>query len=164
MLFKKTLIFIFILTTLQACLSVAKFTDFPSQLNEIDFLQKSIEYREKDEAFWTGNTSNEYFIDTKSTILEAELVEIIRFALTQNNYSIFSVDLTLNKILANRGMVANEWNSKTAVYYNINETKGIIQIYINTKITQDVTGGWSENRAKKVGDIIVRKINSKQLK
>lgn len=59
-------------------------------------------------------------------------------------------------------MHANEWNSITGVYYKVDLNKQKLQVYINTKITQDITGGWSENRAKKVGLIIETMIDSKK--
>lgn len=49
-------------------------------------------------------------------------------------------------------MMTNEWSSITAVYYKIQADK--IQVYLNTKITQDITGGWRENRASKIGRLI----------
>lgn len=36
-----------------------------------------------------------------------------------------------------------------------------IQVYLKTKITQDITGGWRENRAMKVGQRIEQDIYNK---
>lgn len=63
-----------------------------------------------------------------------------------------TIDKEQNKIIGKRGLRANEWNSITAVYYKSDRNR--LQLYVNTKITQDITGGWHENRAKKVGELI----------
>ncbi len=59
-------------------------------------------------------------------------------------------------------MRANEWNSITGVYYHIENAK--IQVYLTTKITQDVTGGWRENRAKKIGVLIEKGVQEWMIK
>ena len=51
----------------------------------------------------------------------------------------------------------NEWSSITAVFYKIQKSK--IQVYLKTKISQDITGGWRENRAMKVGQLIEKNLN-----
>ena len=42
----------------------------------------------------------------------------------------------------------------TGVYWKEKESTKKIQLYIITKITQDITGGWTENRAQKIGKLI----------
>lgn len=90
--------------------------------------------------------------EKSSQISEDELIEIIIQGLFTKGYRIEIKDKKNKKIIGKRGMRANEWNSITGVYYNFTTTK--IQVYLNTKITQDITGGWRENRAKKIGMLI----------
>lgn len=148
--------------TLCSCLSVAKISNFPKASTEINFDRYSTEYRDKKDPFWTSNTSNEYYFERNKVLSEKDLTDIIQFALEEKGYSIYSMSIDNDNVFGKRGMYANEWNSITGVYYKIDIDKQKIQIYINTQITQDFTGGWSENRAKKVGLIIEAMIDSKK--
>jgi hypothetical protein len=161
--FKTLKIFILLITlatTLYSCLSVAKISNFPKTSTEISFDRYSTEFQEKKDPFWTSNTSNEYYFERNKIILEKDLTDIIQYALQEKGYSIYSINLDNDNVFGKRGMYANEWSSITGVYYKIDLNKQKLQIYINTKITQDITGGWSENRAKKVGLIIETMIDS----
>ena len=102
-------------------------------------------------------TSNEYYFEKENNLEEATLIEIIKNGLRSYNYSIAVSNIENKCVIGKRGMKANEWSSITGVYYRIQPNK--IQVYLNTKITQDITGGWRENRAMKVGQLIERKIN-----
>lgn len=148
--------------TLNSCLSVAKISSFPLTSADIDFDKYSTEYKEKKDPFWTSNTSNEYYFERDIIVSEKELTYIIQRILRDNGYSIYSISLENDNVFGKRGMYANEWSSITGVYYKINPNNQKLQIYINTKITQDITGGWSENRAKKIGLIIETIIDSKK--
>jgi hypothetical protein len=160
--FKTFIPFIMLTTTLYGCLSVAKISSFPKASAEINFDRYSTEYQEKKDPFWTSKTSNEYYFERNKIVSEKELTDIIQNALREKGYSIYSVSLDNDNVFGKRGMYANEWNSISGVYYKIDLNKQRLQIYINTKITQDITGGWSENRAKKVGLIIETMIDSKK--
>jgi hypothetical protein len=142
------------LVILNSCLSVAKISNFPKASNEINFDKYSTEYKEKKSSFLTSDTTNEYYFERNKLISEKELTDIIQFALKENGYSIYSSSFENDNIFGKRGLHANEWNSITGVYYKIELNIQKVQIYINTKITQDLTGGWGENRAKKIGLII----------
>lgn len=150
-----------LMTMLFGCLSIAKISEFPKFSTEINFDRYSTEYTENKDPFWTANTSNEYYFERDKTISEKELTDIIQYALKEKGYSIYSISIDNNNVLGKRGMYANEWNSITGVYYKIDLNKQKLQIYIITQITQDFTGGWSENRAKKVGLIVENMIDSK---
>ncbi len=145
---------------LYSCMSVAKLSDFPAGSKEIDFDRYSAVYHEQKNPFWSAATSNEYYIERDIIIAEKDLADIIKQALFEHGYSINKVDLENNFISGRRGMQANEWNSITGVYYQLDNNKKL-QVYIITKITQDFTGGWRENRAKKIGEIIESKVGSK---
>ena len=135
------------------CLSSARLSDFSGNASAIDFDKYAAQPQAERTALWTGKTSSEYFLERDSAYREADLGIIIRRGLKGLGYVVDernSVPGT-NRIVAQRGMHANEWNSITGVYYKIDREKHKTQIYINTRITQDVTGGWRENRAAKVG-------------
>lgn len=149
-----------LLTSLNSCLSVAKMSDFSKTASTIDFDKYSTEYHEKKEPFWSGQTSNEYYFEKGQTITEKKLTDIIQYALKQKGYSIKGIDNENDYVIGKRGMYANEWSSITGVYYKLDNNQERLQIYINTKITQDFTGGWGENRAKKVGQIIEKLIDT----
>lgn len=153
---------IMLTTALYSCLSVAKISSFPKASAELNFDQYSAEYRDKKDPFWTSNTSNEYYFERNKIISEKDLTDLIQYALKEKGYSIYSISLDNDNVFGKRGMYANEWNSITGVYYKIDLDNQKLQIYINTKITQDFTGGWSENRAKKVGLIIETMLDSKK--
>jgi hypothetical protein len=150
-----------LLLILNSCLSVAKISDFPRSSKEIDFDRYSAEYKEQTNPFWTASTSNEYYFERYKILTEKDLTSIIQQALSQRGYQIIKVDLQNNYINSKRGMQANEWNSITSVYFQLNNNKKL-QVYIITKITQDFTGGWKENRAREIGEIIENNIDQTQ--
>lgn len=138
------------------CVSMAKISDFSQTSTSIDFDKLSKEFKIAKTPFWTLNSSNEYYFEKETNIEEGKLIETIKNGLRSYNYSIPVSNLENKCIIGKRGMVANEWNSITAIYYRIQPNK--IQVYLNTKISQDITGGWKENRAMKVGKLIERNI------
>jgi len=150
------------LTTLYSCLSVAKISDFPKASTEINFEKYSIEYQDKKDPFWTSNTSNVYYFERKKVMAKKDLTDIIQYALKKKGYRIYPMSIDDGNVFGKRGLYANEWKSITGVYYKIDLSNEKVQIYINTKITQDFTGGWRENRAKKVGVIIENMMDSKK--
>ena len=146
---------------LNSCLSVAKISDLPSSSKGIDFDKYSAEYKEQKNPFWTAATSNEYYFERDKALTEKDLTDIIKQALSKKGYAMNKVDLENNYISGKRGMQANEWNSITGIYYQLDHNNKKLQVYIITKITQDFTGGWKENRAKKIGEIIESNLDSK---
>lgn len=158
---KYFLAIIVLIPLLNSCLSIAKISDLPSGSKEIDFDRYSAEYKEQKDPFWTAATSNEYYFERDKVITEKDLKDIILGALSKKGYAINKVDLENNYIRGRRGMQANEWNSITGIYYQLDINNKKIRVYIITKITQDFTGGWKENRARKLGEIIESNLDSK---
>ena len=148
---KKTFSIIFLSILFINCISTARVSDFPLNSNSIDFDKYSKEFTVNKTPFWTLNTSNEYYIEREIHISEDLLVANIEKALKLNNYSITSKSKETRCFIGKRGMKANEWNSITGIYYKLENQNTLAKIYIRTKITQDITGGWRENRAMKVG-------------
>lgn len=147
-----------LLTTilLTSCVSMAKLSDFSQTSSTIDFEKLSKEFKLTKTPFWTTKSSNEYYFEKENNITETQLVEIIKNSLKSYSYSIAVSNEESKCIIGKRGMRANEWSSITAVYYKIQTSK--VQVYLNTKISQDITGGWRENRAMKVGQLIEQNI------
>jgi len=144
---------------LQGCLSTARVSDFPTTSSNIDFDKYSKEQSEKKEPFWTLETSNEYYFEKQKLIQDDDLIKFISQALMNDGYKIFIADKSNNYVIGKRGLRANEWNTRTGVYYKIDTVKNKTQIYISSRITQDITGGWKSNRAKKVGLILENLLN-----
>ena len=146
----KTISSIFCILILNGCLSIAKLENFPKSNNSIDFNNYATINNSEKEPFWTSKTSNEYYLTTKLRD-ENKLEEIIKISLLTNGYRLIHVDTLQNSIIGKRGLRANEWNCIAGVYYQLVDSA---EIYIKCEITQDITGGWSENRAKKIGLVI----------
>jgi uncharacterized protein YcfL len=154
---KHITLFLLFSFTLTGCISTAKLSDFSQTSASVDFTRLSKEFRITKTPFWTSKTSNEYYFEKETNIEEAALIEIIKKSLKANSYSIVVSNIEDDCIIGQRGMVANEWSSITAVYYNVQPNK--FKVYIKTKITQDITGGWRENRSMKVGQQIEQMID-----
>ncbi|HTM65679.1 MAG TPA: hypothetical protein VL093_05130 [Flavipsychrobacter sp.] len=149
--------FLLLSLTLTGCISTARLSDFSQTSSSINFNGLSKEFKLTKTPIWTSKTSNEYYFEKETDIDEAKLVEAIKKSLKTYGYAISVSNIQDDCIIGQRGMVANEWSSITAVYYKIEPHK--LQVYINTKITQDFTGGWRENRSMKVGQLIEQTIN-----
>lgn len=141
----------------QSC-SVAKISSLPQSSNEIDFAKYSVELNKSKQAFWTSKTSNEYYIEKNTVYSEADILRIITYAVEINNYTIAKYSKIEKVVFAKRGMRANEWKSIAGIFYQIDENERKTKIYIQVKITQDITGGWRENRAQKIGVLIEEKL------
>lgn len=137
-----------------SCISTARVSDFPQKANAIDFGKYSKEFTAGRTGLWTSNTSNEYYFEKEIDITEDLLLLNIEKALNANAYSVNYKSKDDKCLIAKRGMKANEWNSVTGVYYRLENSDKLVKIYIRTKITQDITGGWRENRAMKVASEI----------
>ncbi|MDF1865087.1 MAG: hypothetical protein P1U70_09650 [Saprospiraceae bacterium] len=149
-----TTLLLFILICAYGCLATAKLSDFPNSANSIDFEKYSNEYSNGQQPNWTFETSSEYYFERELKMSEAELFNRIQKAMRYDGYKLNEIDLKNNRIIGRRGLSANEWNAMTGVYWKEKESTKKIQLYIITKITQDITGGWTENRAQKIGKLI----------
>ncbi|MDI9862701.1 hypothetical protein QM480_00090 [Flectobacillus sp. DC10W] len=141
---------------LTGCINVAKISDFSLTSSSINFDNLSKEFKQTKTPFWTLKTSNEYYFEKETNTDETQLIEAIRNGLHSYYYAVAVISTENKCVIGKRGMMANEWSSITAVYYKISQNK--TQVYLNTKITQDITGGWRENRAMKVGQWIEQTI------
>jgi len=68
-----------------------------------------------------------------------------------NDYRLKSTDSVNRVILGYRGLRADEWKSLVGIYYIADRQLNNTQILIQVRITQDITGGWNNNRAQEVG-------------
>ncbi|MFT3844745.1 MAG: hypothetical protein QM725_06820 [Lacibacter sp.] len=148
---QKLIVFAF-LFFLAGCLGTAKLSDFSQTASGIDFDKYSKEYKDSSSPSWTFKTSNEYYFEKELVMEETEFVNVVSKSLIRTGHKIAYTNMTEKCVLGKRGLTANEWGSVTGVYYKYIASR--LQVYIKTKITQDVTGGWKENRAMEVGKFI----------
>jgi Tol biopolymer transport system component len=135
--------------SLTACASVAKISDFPNSADSIDFAAAA-QKNSAEPAGWSQQSSYEYSVVLGNTGEEAAL-GFIAAGLAATGHKVTSTDKTKRMLVGEKGLTLNEWNSITAVYYK--PAAADTQVYVLTKITQDVTGGWKD-RARKVAEAI----------
>jgi hypothetical protein len=130
------------------CLScaTAKVNHLPKSSSEIDF-DKISHVNERKSKIWTNETSSQFYIEIPVSN-DSLLLEGISYSFQKNGYKKGLLDVKNQTFSAQRGMRANEWATFTRVFYKINQTN--TQLYIQSEIAQDGTGGWRENRAKKI--------------
>jgi hypothetical protein len=138
------------LLVLTSC-SVAKFSSMPKTAMEIDFVKYENDLQNTKEPLWSSNTSNEYFFVLDKACQELELLEAVGFAFTKNNFGFSKFNKADKVVFAERGARLNDWKSIAGIYYKIDTLANKTRFYILVKITQDIIGGWKENRAKKIG-------------
>jgi hypothetical protein len=142
------LVFLF---SLLGCISTARVSDFSKSSNVYDFDALSNINYESEGKFWNLQTKYEYFIEIDN-VTEEVLFSTIQEALTRLGYKISYKDRQQQTIIGERGLQLNEWNSINGVYYNYRN--GTFRVYIKNAITQDIIGGWRENRARRVAQVL----------
>jgi len=148
----KVILVLFFLPFLAGCVATtANVTNFPKSNSIIDFDEISKRDLNPDDPIWNLKGRSEYMIKVKADD-EKILFELLIKANIKQGYSINYSNLEDKVIIRKRGMRMNEWNSVSGVYFRNQEN--IYQVYIRVDITQDITGGWKENRAKKIADAI----------
>lgn len=148
-LFRIIQLFIFVLPiAFQSCISTARIQDFPKNVSSINFEKIATSPKTTKDGLRNAKTGFEYYFTT-SVADEIYLRNAISSGLDLQGFTVEFTDYSQGTIVAERGMRANEWNSVAGVYYR-KKAEGF-EVYINCKITQDFTGGWNEDRAKKIG-------------
>jgi hypothetical protein len=142
---------------IQSCLSTARLSDYPRSSEGYDFNKIANSKRTDKDKGWNSKTGFEYYLKTE-TVHDTTLIRAIIQSLREENYVIKHIDVEKGTILAKRGLEANEWKSVIAVYFQKNNAE--IDLYVNCKISQDITGGWADNRAEKVGKGICLRLGS----
>ena len=144
------------LALVSGCVSEARLSDFQKTSNGIDFDALAKRDYDSKSAVWTEKGGYEYYIEAQN-VSENDLVNGIIEALKELHYVIKSSNTGDDTIIARRGFEVNEWASVAGIYYHSKGDR--YQIYIQNKITQDFTGGWRDNRAKKIANAICAKLN-----
>jgi hypothetical protein len=134
-----------------SCAGVAKMSAFSQTAETFDFDKLAQQNYESKDAMWNQQTEYEYFIEIER-ITEDELFKQIIDALVKSGYDISYENKQNRAIIGERGLRLNEWNSIIGVYYK--QREDFFQVFIKNAITQDITGGWRENRAKKVAMVL----------
>jgi hypothetical protein len=150
---KKIKLFFFfsLLVSFSSCLSTARLSDFSQTAEKIDFMQIANSEKMELDKEWNSKTEFEYYLKLNTTN-NSLIIQSIKDALFYNGYTIQFLDVNKKAVLAKRGLMANEWNSIIGIYFNVNNDES--EIYINCKITQDITGGWRDDRAAEIGQTI----------
>lgn len=154
--------FVFSFTLLCQSCNVAKFSSMPKAASDIDFNKYSNGIKVAKEPLLTIATTNEFFVKIDRVCTELEILDVIGKAYTANHYGFSKFNKTDKAVFAERGARLNEWKSIAGVYYLIDTKTMNTQFYILVKITQDITGGWKENRAKKIGLSIEKELINKK--
>jgi hypothetical protein len=139
-------LFILLVLSLSGCVKPAQFTNLPKSSAEVNF-DKLKNLNETKSPFWTNKTSNEYYLELPVTT-DSIFQKAVTKSLKINGYKDYHFNKINNSFIARRGIRANEWGTISGIYYKVNEDS--IQVYIRSEISQDPTGGWNENRAKKI--------------
>jgi len=153
------IIFIFCITPFMGCIGTAKISSFPEHISEIDFENYSNRMANVNTEPWTFETSDEFYFEkaySSSEYNEYQVISSIETIFKQERYSIQLKDIKNKRIIGRRGLQADEWNSLVGIYYNFNESKNMLQVYIKTEITQDITGGPNKHRSIHMGGLLKR--------
>jgi hypothetical protein len=136
------------LGALSGCVSMASVQDFPRSATEIRFDEIAKQGLRQDGA-WNLETQYEYYFEVDAALID-QLHGAIESAMTRLDYRVVRSDKAQRVVLGERSITMAEWNSVTGVYYSV---KGdVVQVYVKNAITQDITGGWRDNRAKALSD------------
>jgi hypothetical protein len=143
-----------VILSLLNCVSVASLERFPKSTSQINFGElENIKFEDK-EGIWNLKTDYECLLIVNNQLADVEAQT--ENALLKTGYKIKVKDKSEKLIIGERGMRPNEWNSITGIYYKPkNDT---VIIYIKNEITQDITGGWKENRAKEIGKLLCKNL------
>jgi hypothetical protein len=139
-----------------SCTSVAKISDLPTNSEKIDFSKIALMKKTKKDKAWNSKKEYEYYICTPVNSPEKVMASVLK-GLQLEEYAVNKQSLQNGVVLAERGLRANEWNSVAGIYFIVAEKE--THIYICCKITQDITGGWRNDRAKEIGDAICTQLN-----
>lgn len=138
-------LFLFGLIFLAGC-TTTKNNYFPTASSQINF-DSIYTVNNNKSALWTNETTSEFYVEVPKTS-DSLFFNAIGRSFIQNGYKKVTLDIKNRVFTGQRGIRPNEWATLTRVYYQINEMN--IQVYVRSEISQDGTGGWRENRAKKV--------------
>jgi len=145
-----------IVLLLGACTSLATVSELPVSANAVDFNALAKQDLNPKNATWNFKSDFKYIVRT-STVSEQELVAAIKLALTDTGYTVKTVDIAQQAIIAERGLRPNEWSAVAGVYFKTE--KDFSWVYVNSRITESLTGGWDEHRAKEVTDQLCEKLS-----
>jgi len=139
------------LSLLSGCAGVASMSDFSRTAETLDFDKLSKMNYESKEGIWNIQTEYEYFVEVEK-IEEDALYKAMMEALIESGYELSYVNKPNRTIIGKRGLRLNEWSSITGLYYR--RLDDVFQIFFKNAVTQDITGGWRENRAKNVAIVL----------
>lgn len=152
----KNFIVLLMVITASGCTSVARVSNFENNSSQIDFSELAKTHDSSSDAIWNWKGKNEYFIYVQN-MDRSELSSLLKKSVESSGYTIVKSSEDGSAIIGEKGIRLNEWGSVVGVYSSLKEDE--FQVYIKVEITQDITGGWMENRAKRLGMHICSQIN-----
>ena len=145
---RNLLILLMLLTLCSSCLHRVSQDLFPATSSDIDYTAVKQRHHDRNANLKRG-AQQEYYFELPKKIEETQLIDVVKQVLIENRFKDFKVDIEGNRVLGERGMTANEWNSICSVYYEMNDEN--YRVYVLFKMTQDMFGGFEVNKAEKVG-------------
>lgn len=149
--------FLLLLFAGPGCVATANLSDLPASAENIDFSKLPAAKIDATDKSWNKRTTFEYYVKTNTTD-EEQVAVVIKSALAKDGFRIVASGGGSRSILAERPARANEWKTVIGAYYKPGAEGH--EIYIKAKITQDITGGWREDRAKNLADAICNSLNN----
>ncbi len=137
---------------LSSCITTARISNFSDSASAINFEQYATEYKSTATPYWMSQKENEYYFEVNKLISKEKITNLIELSLLHFNYSIKKKNVDSNCYVGKKGMGLNEWRILTGIYFK--QENDITKVYIQSKITQDITGGIRENRALKIGQYL----------
>ncbi|WP_148300753.1 hypothetical protein [Shewanella marina] len=138
---------ILVVLFLVGCATTASISNLPISADQVDFNTLASRDLDPNLPIWNLKGMSEYITYT-SKIEEEKLYDFLKQANQKQGFKNIYENFETRSIRGSRGMRMNEWNSVSGIYYR--ELDDRFQIYVRVDITQDITGGWKENRAEKI--------------
>jgi hypothetical protein len=164
---KYSMFLMLVLLSLQSCVSTAKISNLPKKETTEDFVKianskiaaktKGWRFKSMFEYYCIINTTKDSLVN--QAICNALIVNkfVVKSNIDNNDFTL-SNEKTGGIITGQRGLRSSEWKSVTGVYYE--KIGDRYQLYINCKITQDITGDCSSmDEAQQIADQICYYLN-----
>ena len=144
----RKIITILMIIAVSGCTSIASVSNFETSASQIDFNKLEQSYDRSPDGAWSWEGKNEYIIFVKNTD-SSELYSLLITFLKSSGYKIVNSSNDGTAIIGKKGIRFNDWGSVIGAY--LSPSNDEYQVYVKVEVTQDITGGWTENRAKHFG-------------
>ncbi|MCA9604151.1 MAG: hypothetical protein H6748_18665 [Spirochaetaceae bacterium] len=138
------------------CLGVARLSDLPASANDVDFAAHDGPQTPARRELRDGRPGQSFVVQSLAPLDGAALAEHAADTLREAGYEVVRQESEAGVVLAERGLRMNEWGSVTGVYFRPQAQHW--WILVDVRITQDVTGSWREDRARKLATTLCGRI------